>query len=91
MASHESSKKSIRKTAKQRVINVSRISRIKTFIKKFEATIANGADVADIKKSFTLMQKEIMKGAAKHVVHKNAASRKISRMALKLKAAVASK
>jgi small subunit ribosomal protein S20 len=38
--------------------------------------------------AFSVMQKEIMRGVNKRVVHKNAAARKISRMHKRIKAAV---
>ncbi len=88
MASHESAKKSIRKSARQHAVNVSRISRIKTFIKKLETAIAENSAKEVIVKAFSEMQKEIMRGVAKRVIHKNAASRKISRMCHKIKVAI---
>ena len=86
MASHESAKKCIRKSARQHAVNTSRMNRIRTFIKKLEQAIAE--KVSNILKSFSEMQKEIMKGVNKKVVHKNAAARKISRMSHKVKVAV---
>jgi small subunit ribosomal protein S20 len=88
MASHKSTKKSIRKTIRQRAVNVSRRSRVKTFIKKVESAITTGLDKAGILLAFSAAQKEIMKGAAKHVLHKNTASRTISRLARRVKVAV---
>lgn len=88
MASHKSSKKSIRKTARQRVVNINRLSRVRTFIKKVEGAIASGLDKVGILGVFSDAQKEIMRGASKHVIHKNTASRTISRLAKKVKIAV---
>ena len=90
MASHDSAKKSIRKTIKQKAINASRMSRMKTFVKKLEAAINNKESATQIQQAFSAMQKELMKGAAKNVIHKNTASRKISRMSLRVKAALSS-
>ena len=87
MASHESAKKSIRKSTKQRAVNASRMNRIRTFIKKLEQAIADKVSKENILKAFSEMQKEIMKGVNKKVVHKNAAARKISRMCHKVKVA----
>ena len=87
MASHESAKKSIRKSERQRAVNISRLSRIRTFIKKLETAIAEKATKENIMKAFSEMQKEIMRGVAKRVIHTNAASRKISRMCAKVKLA----
>ena len=88
MASHKSAKKSIRKSMKQHSVNVSRMNRIRTFIKKLEQAISEKVSKENILKSFSEMQKEIMKGVNKKVIHKNAASRKISRMSHKVKIAV---
>ncbi len=88
MASHKSAKKSIRKTARQRVVNVNRLSRIRTFIKKVEQAIAEKVEKSVVLAAFSDMQKEMMRGASKNVIHKNAASRKISRIAKRVKVAV---
>ena len=88
MASHESAKKSIRKTEKQRVVNQNRLSRIRTFVKKLEQAIATNVSKESILTAFSEMQKEIMRGVNKRVVHKNAAARKISRMSHKVKIAL---
>jgi small subunit ribosomal protein S20 len=88
MASHESSKKSIRKTVRQRSVNVSRLSRIRTFTKKVEGAIASKLDRSDVMSAFSGAQKEIMKGASKNIMHKNTASRMISRLSKKVKFAI---
>lgn len=85
MASHKSAKKSIRKTEKQRVVNQNRLSRIRTFVKKLEQAITTNVSKESILTAFSEMQKEIMRGVNKRVVHKNAAARKISRMSHKVK------
>ncbi len=88
MASHESAKKSIRKSARQHVVNASRMNRIRTFVKKLEQAIAEKISKENILKAFSGMQKEIMKGVNKNVIHKNSAARKISRMSHKVKMAI---
>lgn len=88
MASHESAKKSIRKTEKQRIVNQNRLSRIRTFVKKLEQAITANVSKENILTAFSEMQKEIMRGVNKRVVHKNAAARKISRMSHKVKVAL---
>ena len=79
MANTPQAKKRIRRNASRSTINHSRISRIRTFIKAVEAAIASGkkADAADALKA---MQPEIARGVARGVIHKNTASRKISRL-----------
>lgn len=88
MASHESAKKSIRKSVKQRVVNLNRLNRIRTFIKKLEQAIIEKVSKESVLKAFSEMQKEVMRGVNKNVIHKNAAARKISRMCHKVKIAV---
>ena len=88
MASHDSAKKSVRKTLRQRAVNVSRMSRIKTYIKKVEEAITAKVEKSSIVASFSNAQKEIMKGASKNIFHKNTASRKISKLAKKVKNAI---
>jgi small subunit ribosomal protein S20 len=75
----------VRKTARRRAINVNRLSRVKTFIKSFEKVISAKGSVKDIMTAFSAMQKEILRGVSKRVIHKNAAARKISRMYSKIR------
>ena len=79
MANTPQAKNRIRRNANRTVINHSRISRIRTFIKAVESAIADGkkADAADALKK---VQPEIARGVARGVIHKNTASRKISRL-----------
>ena len=85
MANHTATKKSIRRTAKRRVINRNRVSRIRTFIKKVESAIENG-DKAQASEAFKQAQPEIMRGVTKGVIKKNTASRKLSRLSARVKA-----
>ncbi len=88
MASHKSTKKSIRKTLRQRVVNVSRMSRIRTFVKKVELAISQKLEKENILAAFSDAQKELMRGVSKRVLHKNTVARKISRLSKKVKAAI---
>ncbi|MDR1488773.1 MAG: 30S ribosomal protein S20 [Holosporales bacterium] len=88
MACHKSSKKSIRKTVRQSSVNINRLSRIRTFIKKVELAITANFDKAKIVEAFSHAQKEIMKGATHDILHKNTASRKISRLSKRVKTAI---
>ena len=81
MAQHKSAKKRIRQTKTKTEINRSRVSRIRTFVKKVEAAIARGK-VTDAKAA----QPEIMRGVSKGVLTAAAASRKISRLSQRVKA-----
>ncbi len=85
MANHASSKKRIRRNAKRAEINKSRVSRIRTFIKKVESAISAG-DAKTAEEALKNAQPEISRGVSKGVVHKNAAARKISRLSSRIKA-----
>lgn len=84
MANHLSAKKAIRQTAKKTLINKNRTSRIKTYIKKVLHAIALGAK-EEASKALMVVQSEIMKGVTNKVIKLNTASRKISRLAQKIK------
>ncbi len=84
MANHKSAKKRIRRNLARAEINKSRISRIRTFIKKVESAIGSG-DAEKATNALKQAQPEIMRGVSKGVLHKNTASRKISRLAASVK------
>ncbi|MDR2458709.1 MAG: 30S ribosomal protein S20 [Holosporales bacterium] len=85
MASHASAKKSVRKAAKQRVVNRNRISRIRTCIRKLSDDVAQKAAGETMLKSLRTVQSEIMRGVSKHVVHRNTAARVISKWTHRVK------
>ncbi len=85
MANHKSAKKRIRRNADRAEINKSRISRIRTFVKKVESAILSG-DKAVAQSALKEAQPEIMRGVTKGVLHKNTAARKVSRLAAQVKA-----
>jgi small subunit ribosomal protein S20 len=84
MANLKSAKKRIRRNQARAEINKSRISRIRTFIKKVESAIGTG-DAPAAKLALKEAQPEIMRGVSKGVLHKNTASRKMSRLAASVK------
>ena len=84
MANHKSAKKRIRSNANRAKTNQSRISRIRTFIKKVEVAILNG-NRDDAITAFQKAEPQIQKGVSKGVMHKNTAARKISRIAKAVK------
>ena len=86
MANHMSAKKRIRRNARRAAINGARMRRIRTFIKKVETALAAGdADAA--REALRVAQPEIQRGATRGVLHRNTASRTISRLAARGKAA----
>jgi small subunit ribosomal protein S20 len=84
MANTSSAKKMVRKIAKRTDINRSRRSRMRTFLRKVEEAIATG-DQAAAQAALRAAQPEIMRAAQKSIVHKNTASRKVSRPASRIR------
>jgi small subunit ribosomal protein S20 len=84
MANHASAKKKIRQIARRTAVNRDRLSRVRTFIKKVESAISAG-DKAGAQEALRAAQPEMMKGAQKGVLHKNTASRKLSRLSSRIK------
>lgn len=84
MANHKSAEKSIRQAAKRTEINKSSRTRLKSFIKKVEdaITLGNKALAAQALKD---AQPVMMSTAQKGIIHKNAASRKVSRLSARVK------
>ena len=85
MANSPQSRKRIRRNARRAAINTARRSRIRTFIKKVELALASG-DKDSATAAFRAAESEIKRGVSKGVLHKNTASRKISRLARRLNA-----
>mgnify|MGYP000498268392 CR=1 FL=1 len=85
MANSPTAKKRVRQIERRTAVNTARRSRIKTFIRKVEEAITSGDDAA-AKQALQAAQPEIMRAANKGVIHKNLASRKISRLAARVKA-----
>ena len=84
MAHHISAKKRIRQTERRTEVNGARVSRIRTFVKKVEVAIAGG-DKAAAADALRVAEPEMMKGVQAGVLHKNTASRKVSRLAARIK------
>ena len=83
MAQHASAKKRFRQTVKRTAINRSRLSRIRTFIKKVEQAVASG-DPDSARTALRAAEPEIRRGVNKGVLKLNTASRRISRLARKV-------
>ncbi|MCM5554662.1 30S ribosomal protein S20 [Pleomorphomonas sp. NRK KF1] len=84
MANTSSAKKATRKIAARTEVNKARRSRMRSFVRKFEEAVASG-DKAAATEAFKAVEPEIMRAATKGIVHKNTASRKVSRLAARLK------
>lgn len=85
MANTSSAKKATRKIARRAAVNKNRRSRVRTFVRKVEEALAAG-DKAAAAAAFQAAQPELMRAASKGVMHGNTASRKVSRLAQRLKA-----
>ena len=85
MANTKSAKKAARQTVRRTQINRSRTSRMNTYVRKVEEAVASGnKDTA--KAALAEAQPILMRSAQKGLIHKNSASRKVSRLAARLKA-----
>ncbi len=84
MANTKSAKKATRVAARRNVINTNRVSRIRTSVRNVEEALAAGDAVA-AETALASAQPELMRGAQKGLMHKNTASRKVSRLARRVK------
>jgi len=83
-----SAKKRMRQNLKHRAKNRGRKRATKEDARAFEAAVAGG-DKAKAAETFKVVMKQLCKTAATGTIHKNAASRRISRMQKRLNALVA--
>lgn len=79
MANTPQARKRIRRNERRAEININRISRIRTFLKKVESAIAGG-DKTAAAEALKAAQPELARGVARGVLHKNTAARKMSRL-----------
>lgn len=84
MANTTSAKKAVRKIARRTAVNKNRRSRVRSFVRKVEEALAAG-DKAAAETAFKAAQPELMRAAGKGVFHRNTASRKVSRLAARVK------
>ena len=84
MANTRSAKIMIRKIERRTERNRARRSRMRTYIRKVEEAITSG-DQSAAQDALKTAQPEIMRAAQKGVIHKNTASRKVSRLASRVK------
>ena len=84
MANTKSAKGKVREISKKTGINKSVRNRYRTYIKKVELNIVNG-DKAEAREALKQAESVIMSAVSKKIVHKNTASRKISRLVSQIK------
>ncbi len=85
MANTKSAKKAARKIARKTTINKSRRTRVRSQVRKVEDALAAG-DAKAAAEALRGAQPELMRAAQKGILHKNTASRKVSRLAARVKA-----
>ena len=85
MANSPQAKKRARQIERRTAVNKTRKSRIRTFLRKVEEAIDSGDKGAAIA-ALRAAQPELMRGVTKGLFHKNTASRKVSRLASRVKA-----
>lgn len=90
MANHKSAEKRARQTKRRTAVNTARRSRVRNQMKKVELAIASG-DQAGAREALKAAQPEIARGVSKGALHRNTASRKISRLSARIKAMSAAK
>ena len=84
MANTSSAKKAARKIARRAAVTKIRRSRVRSYVRKVEEALASG-DKTAAEAAFNAAQPELMRAATKGVLHKNTASRKVSRLAQRVK------
>jgi small subunit ribosomal protein S20 len=83
MPNTSSARKAVRKIARRTEINKSRQSQMRSLVRKVEEAIAGG-DRSTALAALKEAEPAIMRAAQKGIVHSNAASRKVSRLAHKV-------
>jgi small subunit ribosomal protein S20 len=85
MANTSSAKKAARQRISRTQVNKARLSRTNTYVRKVEEALASG-DKDAAKQALAAAEPVLMRASQKNVVHKKAASRKVSRLSARLKA-----
>jgi small subunit ribosomal protein S20 len=85
MANTSSAKKATRVAQRRNKINQNRTSAVRSVVRKVEEALASGKK-ADAEQALKAAVPQLMRGAQKGIMHKNAASRKVSRLAKRVKA-----
>ena len=80
MANTSSAKKATRKIARRTAVNKSRRTQMRGTVRTVEEAIASGDREAALKAMATA-EPALMRAAQRNIVHRNAASRKVSRLA----------
>ena len=84
MANHASAKKRVKRNEKKAQVNMARMSRIRTFIKRIEQAIVSG-DAKEAEEAYKIAQPEMHRGVSKGILRKKTVSRKLSRLSGRIK------
>jgi small subunit ribosomal protein S20 len=84
MANTTSAKKASRKIARRTTINVNRRSRMRTLVRKVEEAITGG-DAKQAREALKAAEPAIVRAAQTGVIHRNTASRTVSRLTARVK------
>jgi small subunit ribosomal protein S20 len=87
MANTKSAKKEVRKNEKRRFKNLARRTSIKTAAKKIIIALDKDASSKEVDTLLSDVAAQLARAKGKGVIHRNAASRKLSRLAKKVKKA----
>lgn len=85
MANTKSAKKMVRKIARKTAVNKSRKTMMRSTVRKVEEAIASG-DKTAAAAAFMVAEPQLARSAQKGVVHQKTASRKVSRLAARMRA-----
>jgi small subunit ribosomal protein S20 len=85
MANTASAKKAVRKIERRTAVNRSRRSQMRTSLRKVEEALASG-DQKAASEALANAAPLVMRAAQKGIVHKNTASRKVSRLSKRVSA-----
>ena len=84
MANTSSAKKAVRKIERRTAVNRARRSQMRTFVRKVEEALVSG-DANAAQAALADAEPLMMRAAQKGILHKNTASRKISRLSTRVK------
>ena len=85
MANTKSAQKAVRKIARRTAVNKMRRSQMRTYVKRVEEAL-EAKDAIGAVEALKQAEPLLARAAQKGIVHDNAASRKISRLARRVKA-----
>ena len=85
MANSQQARKRAKQAVRRTKVNRARVSRIRTHLRHVESAIESG-DGQAAAEALRRAEPEIMRGVTKGVIHRNTASRKVSRLSKRVKA-----